>query len=63
MVSLLLALVIIAILFAIYYGGGGKGQKSVQQTGKKAVEDAQNAKTLEIENNIEIQNELNSIGP
>ena len=61
LISLLLAIVIIAVLFAIYYGGSGSNSASMQKTGQKAIEQAKQNNAAEIQNHLEIQNELNSI--
>ena len=60
LIALLLAVAIIAVLFVMYYGGSGNG-KSVQQTGKNAIEQTKQNNALEIQNHIEIQNGLNSV--
>ena len=61
LISLLLAIVIIAILFAMYYSGSGSNKASVQQTGQKAIEQTKQNNATEIQNHLEIQNELNSV--
>lgn len=60
LISLILAIVIIAIIFAMYYGGSSS-RESVKKTGDSAIEQVKLNNTSEIQNHIEIQNELNSI--
>ena len=61
LISLLLAVAIIAILVAVYYGGGKNSQQSQLQTGQKAIEQTKQNNTLLENQHLEIQNQLNSI--
>ena len=60
-IALLLALVIAAILFTMYFSGSGSSGKSMQQTGQKAIEQTKENNASQIQQHLEIQNELNSI--
>jgi len=61
LISLILAIAIIAVIFAVYYGGSGGNSQSVKKAGDNAVQQIKINNTSEIENHIQIQNELNSI--
>lgn len=61
-ISLILTLAIIIILVAVYYYGSGNNGSSAAQAGHKAIQQTgQNNKLLE-DQNLEEQNQLNSIG-
>lgn len=61
LVGLLIAVVIIAILVVIYYKGSGNGEKSQGEVGKEAIEETKRNNQLQLEQQIEIQNQINSI--
>ncbi len=60
LISLILAIAIMAILAAVYYGGGKDGQKSQKQAGQNAIEQTKQNNELMNSQHLEIQNELNS---
>lgn len=57
---LILSIVIIAILFTLYFTDSG-GKSSPAKTGQDAIEQAKSNNQLQIEQNLEIQNQINSI--
>ncbi|MBI3231725.1 MAG: prepilin-type N-terminal cleavage/methylation domain-containing protein [Candidatus Doudnabacteria bacterium] len=60
LISLILAIVIIAILFGMYYQNSGE-KGSPAKTGQEAIEQTKRNNQLQIEQQIEIQNQINSI--
>ncbi len=61
LISLIITIAIIAILTALYYSRTEEGKPSPRETGQKAIEEAKINNALELQHQIEIQNELNSI--
>lgn len=61
LITLIIALAIIAIWAAIYFGKSGGGQANIIQTGNKAIEQTKQNNALQNQGQIEIQNQLNSI--
>lgn len=60
--GLIIAVVIIGILAALYYRRSSNSGPSAHETNQKAIEKAIENNALELQRQIEIQNELNSIG-
>jgi hypothetical protein len=63
LISLVIALAIIAILFSLYFKKNDSEQASQMERGQQGIEDAKQNKELLIEQNLEIQNQINSINP
>jgi hypothetical protein len=61
LIGLLLVVVIIAIMALAYYGKSNDGKASRAEVGKKAIEDTKANNQTQLEQQIEIQNQLNSI--
>ena len=61
LISLIITIAIIAVLTALYYSRSESGKPSARETGQKAIEDAKANNASELEHQIQIQNELNSI--
>ena len=61
LIGLLIVAAIIAILFVIYNTGSSGEKGNVKTTGQKAIEQTKRNNQTELEQQIEIQNQLNSI--
>ena len=61
LISILLAVAIIAIMVALYFGKSGSNTASVRQTGQKAVDQTKENNALQLQQQTEIQNQLNSV--
>jgi competence protein ComGC len=62
LITLLIALAIIMIWAAIYFGKSGRQNANTIQTGNKAIEQTKANNNLLLQDQIQTQNELNSIG-
>lgn len=61
LISLIFAVAIIAVLYALYYKKSEHGGPSPAQTGQKAIEQTKENNSILLRQNLDTQNELNSI--
>jgi uncharacterized protein HemX len=61
LVALLIGVVIILIIVGIYYGGTKEERQSRARTNQQAIDQAKDINQNQLQQQIEIQNQLNSI--
>jgi len=61
LIVIIISIAIIAVLLAYYYKPSDNVQ-NIKQTQKTATDQLQQSQNQELQNNIEIQNQMNSIG-
>ena len=61
LIILIISIAIMALLAALYYKDSAGEKTSPAQVGKKAIEQTKDNNLLQLNRQIEIQNELNSI--
>ena len=62
LISLLIVVAIAAILFALYFKKSNNSETSTYQAGQKGIEQAKENNANQYQQQIEMQNEINSIG-
>ena len=62
LIFLLLAVVIIAILVTVYYGKSTNNKTFTREAGQSGIEQAEKNNQLEYKQQLELQNQINSMG-